>query len=111
MIRTLTERWSPRVFRVVALPAPTERERTQVYIQRYLPHLPAEGEVVIFDRSWYNRSGVEYVMGFCTKEQHSRFLKLTPQIEKQLVDDGIILVKYWLRGGPGRKGGGFFARL
>jgi polyphosphate kinase 2 len=111
MIRTITERVSPRVFRVVALPAPTERERTQVYIQRYLPHLPAEGEVVIFDRSWYNRAGVEYVMGFCTKEQHSRFLKLTPQIEKQLVDDGIILIKYWLEVSPEEQARRFAARL
>ena len=111
MIRTITERVSPRVFRVVALPAPTERERTQVYVQRYLPHLPAEGEVVIFDRSWYNRAGVEYVMGFCTKEQHSRFLKLTPQIEKQLVDDGIILVKYWLEVSPEEQARRFAARL
>jgi polyphosphate kinase 2 len=111
MIRTITERVSPRVFRVVALPAPTERERTQVYIQRYLPHLPAEGEVVIFDRSWYNRAGVEYVMGFCTEEQHSRFLKLTPQIEKQLVDDGIILIKYWLEVSPEEQARRFAARL
>jgi polyphosphate kinase 2 len=111
MIRTITERVSPRVFRVVALPAPTERERTQVYISRYLPHLPAEGEVVIFDRSWYNRAGVEYVMGFCTKEQHSRFLKLTPQIEKQLVDDGIILIKYWLEVTPEEQAKRFAARL
>jgi polyphosphate kinase len=111
MIRTITERVSPRVFRVVALPAPTERERTQVYIQRYLPHLPAEGEVVIFDRSWYNRAGVEYVMGFCTEEQHRRFLKLTPQIEKQLVDDGIILIKYWLEVSPEEQARRFAARL
>jgi polyphosphate kinase 2 len=111
MIRTITERVSPRVFRVVALPAPTERERTQVYIGRYLPHLPAEGEVVIFDRSWYNRAGVEYVMGFCTEEQHSRFLKLTPQIEKQIVDDGIILIKYWLEVSPEEQARRFAARL
>ena len=111
MIRTITERVSPRVFRVVALSAPTERERTQVYIQRYLPHLPAEGEVVIFDRSWYNRAGVEYVMGFCTEEQHSRFLKLTPQIEKQLVDDGIILIKYWLEVSPDEQARRFAARI
>jgi polyphosphate kinase 2 len=111
MIRTITERVSPRVFRVVALSAPTERERTQVYIQRYLPHLPAEGEVVIFDRSWYNRAGVEYVMGYCTEEQHSRFLKLTPQIEKQLVDDGIILIKYWLEVSPEEQARRFDARI
>lgn len=95
-IRAITERVSPRVFRVVALPAPSDQEKKQVYIQRYLPHLPAEGEVVIFDRSWYNRAGVEYVMDFCTKEQHRRFLKLCPRIEKNLVEDGIILIKYWL---------------
>ena len=111
VIRAITERVSPRVFRVVALPAPSERERGQVYIQRYLPHLPAEGEVVIFDRSWYNRAGVEYVMGFCSKEQHSRFLKLCPQIEKQLVDDGIILIKYWLEVSAEEQALRFRARL
>ena len=111
VIRTITDKVSPRVFRVVALPAPSERERGQVYIQRYLPHLPAEGEVVIFDRSWYNRAGVEYVMGFCTEEQHSRFLKLCPQIEKQLVDDGIILIKYWLEVSAEEQALRFKARL
>jgi len=95
-IRALTERVSPRVFRVVALPAPTEREKSQVYFQRYLQHFPAAGEIVIFDRSWYNRAGVEYVMEFCTKEQHRRFLELCPQIEKYLVDGGTILIKLWL---------------
>lgn len=95
-IRALTERVSPRVFRVVALPAPTEREKTQMYIQRYLTHFPAAGEVVIFDRSWYNRAGVEYVMGFCTKEQHHDFLKLCPTVEQYIADGGIKLVKYWL---------------
>jgi polyphosphate kinase 2 len=95
-IRALTERVSPRVFRVVALPAPSDREKSQVYMQRYLQHFPARGEVVIFDRSWYNRAGVEYVMGFCTKEQHKRFLQLCPQIEKFIVEGGTILIKLWL---------------
>jgi polyphosphate kinase 2 len=95
-IRAITERLSPRVFRVVALPAPSDREKTQVYMQRYLQHFPAAGEVVIFDRSWYNRAGVEYVMGFCTEEEHQRFLELCPQIEKFLVEGGILLVKLWL---------------
>src|SRR6478752_6920747 len=95
-IKRITERVSPRVFRVVALPAPSPREKSQMYIQRYLPHFPAAGEVVIFDRSWYNRAGVEYVMGFCTKEQRDRFLELCPVIEKFIVDSGIILIKYWL---------------
>jgi polyphosphate kinase 2 len=95
-IRAITERLSPRVFRIAALPAPSDREKSQVYFQRYLQHFPAAGEVVIFDRSWYNRAGVEYVMGFCTKEQHRRFLELCPQIEKYLVDGGTILIKLWL---------------
>jgi polyphosphate kinase len=95
-IRAITERVSPRVFRVVALPAPSDREKTQMYIQRYIQHFPAAGEIVIFDRSWYNRAGVEYVMGFCTKEQHQRFLELCPQIEKYIVDGGIQLIKIWL---------------
>jgi polyphosphate kinase 2 len=95
-IRALTERLSPRVFRVVALPAPSDREKTQVYMQRYLQHFPAAGEVVIFDRSWYNRAGVEYVMGFCTPKQHKRFLELTPRIEQFLVEGGVILIKLWL---------------
>ncbi len=95
-IRAITERLSPRVFRVVALPAPSDREKSQVYFQRYLQHFPAAGEVVIFDRSWYNRAGVEYVMGFCSKEQHRRFLELCPQIEKYLVDGGVILIKLWM---------------
>jgi polyphosphate kinase 2 len=95
-IRAITERLSPRVFRVVALPAPSDREKTQVYMQRYLPHFPAAGEVVIFDRSWYNRAGVEYVMGFCSSKEHDRFLELCPQIEKFMVDGGIILIKLWL---------------
>jgi polyphosphate kinase 2 len=95
-IRAMTERLSPRIFRVVALPAPSDREKTQVYMQRYLQHFPAAGEVVIFDRSWYNRAGVEYVMGFCSKDEHKRFLQLCPQIEKFLIEGGIILLKVWL---------------
>jgi len=95
-IKAITERVSPRVFRVIALPTPTEREKTQMYIQRYIPHLPAGGEVVIFDRSWYNRAGVERVMGFCTDDQATRFLELTPFTEKAMVDSGIQLLKYWL---------------
>ena len=96
VIKRITERVSPRVFKVVALSAPTERERSQMYIQRYLGHLPAAGEVVIFDRSWYNRAGVERVMGFCTPEQTERFLEQAPAVEKAMVDSGIILIKYWL---------------
>jgi polyphosphate kinase len=95
-IKAITERVSPRVFRVIALPTPTEREKTQMYGQRYLPHLPAAGEVVIWDRSWYNRAGVERVMGFCSEEQAKRFLAVTPAFEKLMVDSGIILLKYWL---------------
>ncbi|MEF9943831.1 MAG: polyphosphate kinase 2 [Burkholderiaceae bacterium] len=99
-IKALTERVSPRVFRVVALPAPTEREKSQMYIQRYIGHLPAAGEVVIFDRSWYNRAGVERVMGFCTEGQAERFLGAAPLVEKAFVDSGIILLKYWLEVSP-----------
>jgi len=95
-IRAMTERVSPRIFRLVALPAPTDREKSQMYMQRYMHHFPAAGEIVIFDRSWYNRAGVEYVMGFCTKEQHKRFLQLCPAVERYIVDGGIRLVKYWL---------------
>src|ERR1700752_1020871 len=95
-IRALTERVSPRVFRVVALPAPSDREKSQVYMQRYLQHFPAAGEVVIFDRSWYNRPGVHDVRGFCSAKEHARFLDLCPQIEKFIVDGGVILVKLWL---------------
>ena len=95
-IRAITERVSPRVFQVVALPAPSDRELTQMYVQRYITHLPAAGEVVIFDRSWYNRAGVERVMGFCTPEQTDYFLATVPTVEKAIVDSGIILVKYWL---------------
>jgi len=95
-IKALTERVSPRVFRLVALPAPSDREKSQMYVQRYLQHFPAAGEIVIFDRSWYNRAGVEYVLGFCTKKQHRRFLEVCPGFEKQAVDSGIRLLKYWL---------------
>ena len=95
-IRAITERCSPRVFRIVALPAPSDREKSQLYIQRYLPHFPAAGEVIIFDRSYYNRAGVEYVLGFCTEEQHREFLNLCPNFEKIMVGNGIRLIKYWL---------------
>jgi polyphosphate kinase 2 len=95
-IRALTERVSPRVFRVVALPAPSDREKSQMYLQRYMQHFPAAGEIVIFDRSWYNRAGVEYVMGFCTPEQHKRFLQLCPVMEKYIVEGGVQLIKVWL---------------
>ena len=100
VIKRITDRVSPRVFRVVALPAPTDREKTQMYFQRYQPHFPAGGEVVIFDRSWYNRAGVERVMGFCTQEEAERFLALTPFVERAIVDSGIILLKYWLDVSP-----------
>ena len=99
-IKAITERVSPRVFRVVALPAPTEREKSQMYIQRYIGHLPAAGEVVIFDRSWYNRAGVERVMGFCTPEQVKKFLGAVPMVERAMVESGIILLKYWLEVSP-----------
>jgi polyphosphate kinase 2 len=99
-IKAITERVSSRVFRVVALPAPTEREKSQMYAQRYIPHLPAAGEVVIFDRSWYNRAGVERVMGFATDEQVQEFLKVVPLVEKGIVDSGVILIKYWLEVSP-----------
>jgi len=95
-IKAITERVSPRVFRVIALPAPTEREKSQMYAQRYLPHLPAAGEIVIFDRSWYNRAGVERVMGFCTEEQARAFLRMVPHVERVIVHSGVILIKYWL---------------
>jgi polyphosphate kinase len=95
-IKAITDRVSPRVFRLVALPAPSDREKSQMYIQRYMQHFPAAGEVVIFDRSWYNRAGVERVMGFCTKEQHSRFLELCPEMEKYIANGGIKLIKVWL---------------
>ena len=95
-IKAITERVSPRVFRVIALPAPSDREKTQMYVQRYLPHLPAAGEIVIFDRSWYNRAGVERVMGFCTKDDVRIFLKGVPLVERAIIGSGIILLKYWL---------------
>src|SRR5216110_3466864 len=95
-IKAITERVSPRVFRVVALPAPTPREKSQMYVQRYLPHLRAAGEVVIFDRSWYNRAGVERVMGFCSEDEVKAFLRAVPLVERAIVDSGIILLKYWL---------------
>src|SRR6186713_3140721 len=98
-IRALTERVSPRVFRTIALPAPSDREKSQMYLQRYMQHFPAAGEIVIFDRSWYNRAGVEHVMGFCSKEQHRRFLEQCPEVEKYMTDNGIRLIKYWLEVG------------
>src|SRR6202022_3398439 len=98
-IKAITDRVSPRVFRVVALPAPSDRDKSQLYMQRYLEHFPAAGEIVIFDRSWYNRAGVEYVMGFCSEEENRRFLTLCPQIEKYVVDAGILLIKIWLEVG------------
>jgi len=110
-IRALTERVSPRVFRVVALPAPSDREKSQVYMQRYIQQFPAKGEVVIFDRSWYNRAGVEYVMGFCTPKEHERFLNLCPQIEKFLVEGGTILIKLWLEVGNDEQKRRFEARI
>jgi polyphosphate kinase len=110
-IRALTERVSPRVFRVVALPAPSDREKSQMYIQRYMQHFPAAGEVVIFDRSWYNRAGVEYVMGFCTKEQHRDFLTLCPEVEKYIVNAGIKLIKIWLESSDKEQKRRFEARM
>ncbi|WP_051108613.1 polyphosphate kinase 2 [Cupriavidus sp. UYPR2.512] len=99
-IKAITERVSPRIFRVIALPAPTDREKSQMYVQRYLPHLPAAGEIVIFDRSWYNRAGVERVMGFCTEAQADEFLRAVPLVERAIVHSGIILIKYWLEVSP-----------
>ena len=110
-IRALTERVSPRVFRLVALPAPSDREKSQIYLQRYLQHFPAAGEIVIFDRSWYNRAGVEHVMGFCNKEQYGKFLELCPEFEKYVIDAGIILLKYWLEVGQKEQQRRFEARL
>jgi polyphosphate kinase len=110
-IRAITERVSPRVFRVVALPAPSDREKSQMYMQRYMQHFPSAGEIVIFDRSWYNRAGVEYVMGFCTDEQHRRFLELCPIVEKYIVDAGIILIKYWMEVGKKEQQRRFEARI
>jgi polyphosphate kinase 2 len=110
-IKAISERVSPRVFRVVALPAPSDREKSQMYLQRYIQHFPAAGEVVIFDRSWYNRAGVESVMGFIDKEQHERFLDLCPQIEKFIVDGGITLIKIWLEVGKDEQERRFNARI
>jgi polyphosphate kinase len=110
-IKAMTERVSPRVFRVTALPAPSDREKTQMFIQRYMQHFPAAGEIVIFDRSWYNRAGVEYVMGFCSADEHKRFLKLGPEIERYIVDAGIILIKVWLEVGMEEQERRFAARV
>src|SRR5262249_32295254 len=98
-IKAITERVSPRVFRVIALPAPSDREKSQMYMQRYMQHFPAGGEIVIFDRSWYNRAGVEHVMGFCSDKEYERFLDVCPQIEKEIVNSGIQLIKFWLEVG------------
>ena len=110
-IRAITERVSPRVFRLAALPAPSDREKSQMYMQRYIAHFPSAGEIVIFDRSWYNRAGVERVMGFCTDEQYKAFLKLCPTVEKYIVDAGILLIKYWLEVGKKEQQRRFEARL
>jgi polyphosphate kinase 2 len=110
-IKAITERVSPRVFRVVALPAPSDREKTQMFMQRYMAHFPAAGEIAIFDRSWYNRAGVEYVMGFCTPDQHRRFLELCPEVERYIVDSGIILIKLWLEVGMDEQKRRFDARI
>ena len=110
-IKAITERVSPRVFRVVALPAPSDREKTQIYLQRYIQYFPAAGEVVIFDRSWYNRAGVENVMGFVSKEHHKRFLDLAPEVEGYIVDAGIILIKIWLEVGKDEQERRFSARI
>jgi len=110
-IRVITEKVSPRIFRVIALPAPSDREKSQMYIQRYLQHFPAAGEIVIFDRSWYNRAGVERVMGFCTEKQYQRFLSVTPMFEKQIVDSGIQLIKVWLEVGNEEQERRFKARI
>jgi len=110
-IRAITERVSPRVFRLVALPAPSDREKTQIYLQRYMQHFPAAGEILIFDRSWYNRAGVEIVMGFCTPEQHEKFLELCPVFEKYFTDAGIIIIKYWMEVGKKEQQRRFEARI
>ena len=110
-IRAITERVSPRVFRAVALPAPSDREKTQMYMQRYMQHFPAAGEIVIFDRSWYNRAGVERVMGFCSEEQYRRFLELCPEIERYIVEGGITLIKYWLEVSNEEQEQRFLARI
>jgi polyphosphate kinase 2 len=110
-IRAITERVSPRVFRVVALPAPSDREKSEMFVQRYMRHFPAAGEIVIFDRSWYNRAGVEHVMGFCTDEQYERFLTLTPRFERHLIEGGIQLIKFWLEVGNKEQERRFKARI
>ena len=110
-IKAITERTSPRVFRLVALPAPSDREKSQMYVQRYMQHFPAAGEIVMFDRSWYNRAGVERVMGFCTDEQYERFMKVAPGFEKQMVDGGILLIKFWLEVGNKEQERRFKARM
>jgi polyphosphate kinase len=110
-IRAITERVSPRIFRQIALPAPSDRENSQMYVQRYLQHFPAAGEIVIFDRSWYNRAGVEYVMGFCTPDQYRKFLEVCPEFEKYIVDGGIILIKYWMEVGKKEQQRRFEARI
>ena len=110
-IRAITERVSPRVFRLVALPAPSDREKSQMYMQRYMQHFPAAGEIVVFDRSWYNRAGVEHVMGFCTEQQYRRFLELCPEFEKYIIDGGIILIKYWMEVGKKEQQRRFEARI
>jgi polyphosphate kinase 2 len=110
-IKALTERVSPRIFRTVALPAPSDREKTQLFMQRYIERFPAAGEIIIFDRSWYNRAGVEYVMGFCSEEQHRRFLQLCPEIEKYIIDGGINLIKIWLEVGKDEQERRFKARI
>ena len=110
-IKAITERVSPRVFRVMALPAPSDREKSQMYLQRYVERFPAAGEIVIFDSSWYNRAGVEYVMGFCSPEQHKRFLELTPVVEKFIIDGGIRLIKIWLEVGQEEQDRRFQARI
>ncbi len=110
-IKAITERVSPRVFRLVALPAPSDREKTMLYFQRYMQHFPAAGEIVIYDRSWYNRAGVEHVMGFCSKEQYKRFLELCPLMENYIVEGGIILIKFWLEVSDKEQGRRFEARI
>ncbi|MGY3617692.1 polyphosphate kinase 2 [Bradyrhizobium sp. USDA 10063] len=110
-IKAITEKVSPRVFRVVALPAPSDREKTQMFIQRYMQHFPAAGEIIIFDRSWYNRAGVEYVMGFCTPAEHKRFLELCPAMEQHIIETGIILIKLWLEVGMEEQERRFRARI
>ena len=110
-IKAITERVSPRVFRLVALPAPSDREKSQMYLQRYIEHFPAAGEIIVFDRSWYNRAGVEYVMGFVDKDRHKRFLELCPEMEKYIVDAGIILIKIWLEVGQEEQERRFLARI